>query len=1354
MGDNSTDFIGGNSFTTTTHQYGIGTYQLKFIVTGANGCLDTTNYKVFIGGNPAVGLGNPGNTAVCTGSSLTFPVTNTQSNPPGTIYTVHFNDGSPDKVYTSAPDTIIHFFNKSSCGTTSGSYTNSFSATITASNPCSSSEAVVSPIYVSEKPKASFTASKDVICINSSISFTSNSQGNDVSNAGCKDNVKVWKISPATGWTFSSGKLGDDLGQSSASLWDDGSKVLNINFTTKGTYTIQLQVGGTKCGNDIITKTVCVNPAPVAGFTTNVTSGCGPLTVKATNTSPLPTCGDNTYRWSVSPASGFVFANGTTATSVNPEITFNAAGNYTLSLVTSNSNGECSSSPTTKNITVTVKPVVSVINASSSVCEGGTTSPTTSVSSAGTTTYLWTFEGGSPSTSTQAVPGTITYLTPGTFNTTLAVTNECGTTIVTRSIVVSAKPTVNQPVNYQFCAGDPSGLISFTGSSGATFRWTNNNTAIGLGSSGTGNITFTTRNITNAPFVATITVTPEAGCIGSPVTFTITVNPRPTIATTGPDAQTCATSFQLTGNVPSVGTGSWVQTEGLAAAIGNINAPNATVSGLIKGTRYKWAWTISGTGCPSSTKVFTLDVLSDLTNTIKSDFTAVCPGQNVQLTSQTLSGGDIPGKLSPNYGYTWESSINGTDNWVPVAGGSTATITVTPSSNIFYRRKVRSYGQCEVISNIIGITMNAAVPAANAGSPITLCSQTQAQLNANDPGINFTGTWTDETGGASNIVFSPNANAYNATVSGLVPGKIYKLRWTINSMSCGSTASTITITNLAPIVNSVKTDVTAVCPGQGAQLSSQNLSGGDVPGVLAANYNYVWESSVNGTDNWMTVPGGNTQTLTVIPSANSFYRRKVRSYGQCEVISNVISITMNAAVPAANAGSPITLCNQTQAQLYANDPGINFTGMWTDDTGGTSNLVFTPNANAYNATVSGLVPGRVYRLRWTIASVSCGATSSVVTITDLAPITNGITPVAATICFGQNVSLSGPAPTGGTGSYTYLWESSPDQANWSVITGQTGANLIAAPSSSTFYRRSVFSGSCSSISNIVRVNVLPPISDNNISGAQQLCIGQPIVLLNGTVPTGGDGVNYTYQWQQSADNFNWVNISAGVSQTYQPAGLTQTTYFRRLASSAVCSGAQQSISNSIRITINPNAKAEFTASTTTGCIPFNLKNVISGVPHDDVNSSYTWLANGTVIGTGATFPGYIINADGVQVVIKLVTVSKFGCDTSSMSKTFTTTQLVTASFSKDQTVGCGPLTTRFSNISTPLGSASYVWNFGNGSTSAQIQPGAVVFQPNPSGRDTTYIITLRATTSCGISSCGFYRPAGQYATDTRADLFF
>jgi hypothetical protein len=130
---------------------------------------------LFVGSNPSVGITNPGNTSICTGSSLTFPITYTNS--PGTIYTVTFNDGTAPVNFNPASQTsITHIFNLSSCGTTSQAsqtYQNSFSASVNAINPCSQSSGTVVPIYVSEKATPAFTISpKDTICINTVVTLT------------------------------------------------------------------------------------------------------------------------------------------------------------------------------------------------------------------------------------------------------------------------------------------------------------------------------------------------------------------------------------------------------------------------------------------------------------------------------------------------------------------------------------------------------------------------------------------------------------------------------------------------------------------------------------------------------------------------------------------------------------------------------------------------------------------------------------------------------------------------------------------------------------------------------------------------------------------------------------------------------------------------------------------------------------------------------------------------------------------------------------------------------------------------------------------------------------------------------
>ncbi len=76
--------------------------------------------------------------------------------------------------------------------------------------------------------------------------------------------------------------------------------------------------------------------APTANFTANATNITPGTTVNFTDLSlGLPT----SWAWSVSPASGWSYSGGTSASSQNPQITFNNIGQYTVTLTASNAQG-------------------------------------------------------------------------------------------------------------------------------------------------------------------------------------------------------------------------------------------------------------------------------------------------------------------------------------------------------------------------------------------------------------------------------------------------------------------------------------------------------------------------------------------------------------------------------------------------------------------------------------------------------------------------------------------------------------------------------------------------------------------------------------------------------------------------------------------------------------------------------------------------------------------------------------------------------------------------------------------------------------------------------------------------------
>lgn len=100
----------------------------------------------------------------------------------------------------------------------------------------------------------------------------------------------------------------------------------------------------------------CGPSAPTAQFTADATTVTPTTTVSFTDqSSGSPT----SWAWSVSPATGWAYAGGTSSTSQNPQITFNTVGLHTVTLVATNAIGSDDEIKTDYiNVTNTVGPCV------------------------------------------------------------------------------------------------------------------------------------------------------------------------------------------------------------------------------------------------------------------------------------------------------------------------------------------------------------------------------------------------------------------------------------------------------------------------------------------------------------------------------------------------------------------------------------------------------------------------------------------------------------------------------------------------------------------------------------------------------------------------------------------------------------------------------------------------------------------------------------------------------------------------------------------------------------------------------------------------------------------------------------
>jgi PKD repeat protein len=151
----------------------------------------------------------------------------------------------------------------------------------------------------------------------------------------------------------------------------------------------------------------------IGNFVGSPTSGAVPLTVNFTDLS----IGATSWSWN--------FGDGGTSTLKNPTYTYNTVGVYTVTLTVSNASGSdvCTK---TNYITVTPPaPPVAAFTANTTNITVGNNVTFTDQSTNNPTSWSWTFEGGTPATSTDRNP-TVTYNTPGLFDVTLIASNAQG----------------------------------------------------------------------------------------------------------------------------------------------------------------------------------------------------------------------------------------------------------------------------------------------------------------------------------------------------------------------------------------------------------------------------------------------------------------------------------------------------------------------------------------------------------------------------------------------------------------------------------------------------------------------------------------------------------------------------------------------------------------------------------------------------------------------------------------------------------------------------------------------------------------------------------------------------------------
>src|SRR5664280_920013 len=293
--------------------------------------------------------------------------------------------------------------------------------------------------------------------------------------------------------------------------------------------------------------------------------------------------------------------------------------------------------------------------------------------------------------------------------------------------------------------------------------------------------------------------------------------------------------------------------------------------------------------------------------------------------------------------------------------------------------------------------------------------------------------------------------------------------------------------------NSIGSDE-VICNVGGTPQNISNTS------LVSSSYSVQWQNK-NTSGSWTDISGA-TGISYQPPYINqtTLYRRIVSSTEQnCSDISNPVTKYVYPALTIGAIGSNQDVC-------YNVTPGV--ISETTTPTGGSSypnygyqwyistdNASWSPitGATGRNYQPSFILGYRYYR-RLTI-DASCGQTyTGSVQIHGNNDLTPGSIGSSQLICYGATPSVINVTviETGGIGSNSYQWYSSPDASNWSVASGSSTTQNYQPPAltSKTYYRKAIINSCRTAYTGSVTIDVRSALSAGSIGSNQTVCYNE------------------------------------------------------------------------------------------------------------------------------------------------------------------------------------------------------------------------------------------------------------------------
>jgi len=621
---------------------------------------------------------------------------------------------------------------------------------------------------------------------------------------------------------------------------------------------------------------------------------------------------------------------------------------------------------------------------------------------------------------------------------------------------------------------------------------------------------------------------------------------------------------KILGATPTGGNGTYAyQWQSSLDGVNFTDIPGATLQdydpSVINATTY-YQRKVTSSVCEITSNVVTIAVQQLVANNqiTAPVITAFCDNGN-----PTVIVGSVPSGGDGTYNYQWQIATDGI-NYSDVSGANGKNYDPPVINTAVWYRRIVSSGCDFSVSNIVSFSLQPPITNNQIAAPTTT-----AFCGNGDPD-KITGTTPTGGNGAYSFQWQSSADGVNfSDLAGatqrdydpvIISANIY-LRRRATSGTCEAFSNNIQFT-VQPVLssNTITPPVTTIFCAQG----NPALIAGNIP-PGAFTYNYQWQSSADNLT-FTDIPGAvaNNYDPPVV-TVTTYYRRIVSS-SVCVVplISNVVFIQINPPLSNNTITAPpvSAFCNTGDAAAIAGSTPLGGNGtyqyQWQSST---DNVSFNDisGANQRNYNPPALNSSVYYRRIITSGVCNVPLISNTIKITVDPLVANNVltSPAITAFCGNSQPGLiSGSVPSGGNGAYNYQWQTSVDNVTYADIPGASQKDYDPGTvTSSRFLRRIVTSGACATplISNVVAITVNPPVANNVVTAPAitSFCASGDAALITGNTPMGGNGI-YAFQWQRSADNVNFSDISGAIAKDYDPQLESSTVYYRRWVTSGTC----------------------------------------------------------------------------------------------------------------------------------------------------------------------------------------------------------